>query len=77
MRSRLFIRRHVDVLAIGLLLVSFGVAQTGRDVFMRKQEIVERLRVERTKALERLHRGGHQVQPVNGQGSACRLKRIA
>ncbi len=33
MRTRLFIRRHVDVLAIGVLLLTFGVVQTGRDVF--------------------------------------------
>jgi hypothetical protein len=63
MRTRLFIRRHVDVLAIGVLLLTFGVVQTGRDVFLRKHEIVERLRVERTKALEQLHRS-RRIRPV-------------
>ncbi len=77
MRSRLFIRRHIDVLAIGLLLTAFGVAQTGRDVLMRKHEIVDRLRVERTKVIQRLHRGNHQVRPVNGQAPSTGWPRIA
>jgi hypothetical protein len=81
MRSRLFIRRHIDVLAIGLLLLTFGVAQTGRDVFVRKQEIVQRLRVERTKVLDHLRpfgssRGRH-IRPVRGIGTVSKWLRIA
>ncbi len=76
MRTRLFIRRHVDILAIGLLLLTFGTAQTGHDVFMRKHEIVERLRVERTKALEHLHRS-HHIRPVQGHCPISSWLRIA
>lgn len=76
MRTRLFIRRHVDVLAIGLLLLTFGVAQSGHDVLSRKHEIVERLRAERTRALEQLHRGRH-IRPVQGHSTVSGWMRIA
>ena len=75
MRTRLFIRRHIDVLAIGVLLLSFGVFDASHEVVARRHEIVERLRVERTRAIQQLHQR-RRVQPVCIQSIVAKWIRI-